>query len=139
MEHNETDISESVDIDLTDRQLAALPYLLASTNISDAARLANISRATLHRWMHDDDFRRSLERLRSDAADLARSELRGLMLKSAIVLAEAMEDPSPAVRVRAAQAALSLGLKAIDLKGLHDRIGLVDEALHLWARRSTHP
>ena len=139
MRHNGTENSESADIDLTDRQVAALPYLTASTSVSEGARLADIGRATLHRWMHDDDFRRTLERLRSDAADLARTELRGLMLKGAFVLAEAMEDTSPAVRVRAAQAALSLGLKAIDLKELRDRIDLVDQALHLWAGRSTHP
>ena len=68
MEHNGTENSESADTSLTDRQVAALPYLTASTSVSEGARLANIVRTTLYRWMHDDDLRWALERLRSAAA-----------------------------------------------------------------------
>ena len=47
LEHNGTENSESADVDLTDRQVASLPYLVASTSVSEGARLANIGRATL--------------------------------------------------------------------------------------------
>ena len=47
---------------LSERQLATLPYLVASPSISEGARLADVGRATL-------------ERMRSEAADLARTEL----------------------------------------------------------------
>ena len=59
------------------------------------------------------------------------------MLKGALVLAEAMEDPNAHVRVRAAKAALSIGLKAVDLKELRQRIERLDDAFNLWARRNT--
>ena len=134
MKQNETDFSDDAD-GLTERQLAALPYLVASPSLTEAATLADVSRATLYRWMNDDEFRQTLERLRSEAADLAHSELKGLMLKGALVLAEAMEDSSPSIRVRAAQAALSVGLKAIDLKHLQQRLDRLDDALTLWARK----
>ncbi len=98
MEQNGTDASREPD-GLSENQLAALPYLVASTNLSEGARLANIGRTTLYRWMDDPDFHDAFERLRSQAAALAHSELRGLMLKGVLVLAEAMEDPSPHVRV----------------------------------------
>ena len=88
--------------------------------------------------MNDDDFRRTLEGLRAQAADLAHTELRGLMLKS-VVLAEAMEDSNPGVRLRAAHAALSLGLRAIDLKELQRRVDLLDESVTVWAKRNTRP
>ena len=87
--------------------------------------------------MNDDDFRRTLEGLRAQAADLAHTELRGLMLKSVLVLAEAMEDSNPGVRLRAAHAALSLGLRAIDLKELQRRVDLLDESVTVWAKRNT--
>ena len=137
MEQNGTDASREPD-GLSENQLAALPYLVASTNLSEGARLANIGRTTLYRWMDDPDFHDAFERLRSQAAALAHSELRGLMLKGVLVLAEAMEDPSPHVRVRAARAALSVSLKANDLKELHQRIDRLDDAFSLWARRDAH-
>ena len=61
MRHSETDSSEET-TDLTQKQLAALPYLVASPSLSEGARLASIGRATLYRWMNDDEFRRTLER-----------------------------------------------------------------------------
>ena len=136
MEQNGTDPAEPAPAALTDNQLVALPYLVASPTLAEGARLADIGRTTLYRWMNDPEFRATLERLRAEAADLAHTELRGLMLKGALVLAEAMEDPSPNVRVRAAQAALSMGLKAVDLKELRQRIDRLDDAFNLWARRN---
>ena len=136
MEQNGTDSPEPAPAALTDNQLAALPYLAASPTLAEGARLADIGRTTLYRWMNDPEFRATLERLRAEAADLAHTELRGLMLKGALVLAEAMEHPSPHVRVRAAQAALSMGLKAVDLKELRQRIDRLDDAFNLWARRN---
>ena len=96
-------------------------------------------RTTLHRWMNDDGFRENLERLRAKAADLARTELQGLMLKAIVVLAEAMEDPSPGVRLRAARSTFALGLKAIDLKELQQRLDLLDDALALSRSRGHQP
>ena len=139
MEQNETDASREADEDtvgLTDNQVAALPYLVASPSLAEGARLADIGRTTLYRWMNDDSFRTTLERLRNEAADLAHSELRGLMLKGALVLAEAMEDPNARVRVRAAHAALSIGLRAVDLKDLRQRLERLDDAFSLWSRRN---
>ena len=128
---NETDDARA----LTDRQLAALPYLVSPSTLSEGARLANLGRATLYRWMEDDRFRQELERLRSHAAELALAELRGMMLKAAQVLAEAMEHPKPHVRVRASQVALALGIKVGELKDLRESIGRIDDALHLLAKR----
>ena len=135
MEQNRTDFPEATP-DLTDTQFAALPYLVASPTLAQGARLADIGRTTLYRWMNDHEFRTTLERLRGEAAGLAHTELRGLMLKGVLVLAEAMEDPSPNVRVRAARAALSVGLKAIDLKELRRRVERLDDAWNLWTRRN---
>jgi hypothetical protein len=134
MEQNETDFSDDT-AGLTENQLAALPYLVASPSLSEAARLASVARATIYRWMNDPEFRNAFERLRAQAADLAHAELKGLMLKGALVLAETMEDPNPRVRVRAAHAALSIALKAIDLKEIQQRIDRLDHAWALWAEK----
>ena len=84
--------------DLTTTQMDALPYLLTTPTVAQAAREANIARATLYRWMDDAAFRDELERLRREAANVAKVELRGLMLKAVGVLADSMEDQNPFVR-----------------------------------------
>ena len=121
---------------LTDKQLQALPYLVASPSISEGARRAEVGLRTLYRWMNDDDFRSELERQRSEAAELAYVELRGLMLKAVHVLGAAMEDDSPQVRLRAAQTALGVALKATEIKDVEKRLDLLDSALPLWTRRN---
>ena len=132
---NENGTRDEVDIgtdnwtkDLTPRQIDAIPYLVMSPNLSEGARLAEIGRTTLHRWLHDGRFRETLQRLRSEAAEIAHAELRGLMLKAAVVLSDSMEDPSPGIRLRAAKSTLHIGLKAADLKDLQSRIDILDKA-----------
>ena len=131
MTQNDTEKTTS----LTHRQLAALPHIAASNTLSQAARSASIGRATLYRWLQDDQFRRALDRLQSEAADFARSELQALMLKGILVLSHAMEDPNPDIRLRAARATLYLALKVKDIKDIERRLELIDEAFALRAAR----
>ena len=120
---------------LSRRQLAALPYLIAAPTLSEGARLAQIGRTTLHRWIQDPHFQMELERRRSDAADLAKAEANGLMLKAVQVLAEALEHNSPHVRLRASQIALAFGLRVNDIKEALEKVDQIDDALHLFAKR----
>ena len=55
-------------------------------SLSRDARSASISRATLYRWLQDDQFRQALDRLQSEAADFARSALQRRMLKGILEL-----------------------------------------------------
>ena len=121
---------------LTHRQMAALPHIVASPTLSQGARSANIGRATLYRWLQDEEFRQALNRLRSEAADLATSELQALMLKGIMVLSQAMEDPSPDIKLRAARATLYLALKVKDIEEIQRRLELIDDAFALRASRS---
>ena len=120
---------------LTERQTLALPYLACAPSLAEAGRLADVGRTTLHRWMRDAEFRDELNRLRDEAASLAHAELRGLMLKSVLVLAEALEDSDPAARVRAARATLYVALKADETRDLRRRLDLLDDALALLKRQ----
>ena len=121
---------------LTERQLNALPYLVAGRTITEGAELADIGRTTLYRWLNDPEFRSEFERLRNEAAELAYVELKGLMFKAALVLGGAMEDSNPFVRLRAAQIALSTSLKANELKEIEKRLDLMEDALPLWTKRN---
>ena len=122
---------------LTDKQLQTLPHLVAAPSVSEAARRADVGRTTLYRWIEDDEFRRELERQRNEALELAHVELKGLMFKATQVLGEAMDDDNPFLRLRAAQIALTVGLKALEVKELQTRIELLEDALPLWATRNS--
>ena len=130
MGQNETDHT-AYDHDLTEKQMVALPYVAAATSLAEGARHASIARSTLHRWMEDPHFRRALENAREEAADLARTELQGLMLKAVHVIAESLDHPRPDIRLRAASAAMALGLKVVDIKELNQRLDYLDDALEL--------
>ena len=80
---------------LSRRQKTALPVVAASPSVLEAARRSNVGLRTLHRWLEDDDFRRELERLHDEAAELARHELQGLMLRSVTAISESLKDPKP--------------------------------------------
>jgi len=121
---------------LTEKQLQVLPYLVTAPSISDASRRAEVGRTTLYRWMDDWKFREELERLRSEALDLAHTEIKGLMLKAIHVVGEAMDDPSPFVRLRAAQTALSAGSRMVETKELQQRLERLEDALSLWKQRN---
>ena len=135
MTQNETPDTNALSL----RQLDALPYLVSSPTLSEAARLACIARATLHRWLNDPAFRRELERRRSEAAELATAELSGLMLKATHVLADAMEHRQAAVRLRASHIAVNAGMKTGEFKEFGERIERIDEALRLFLRRRPFP
>ncbi len=122
---------------LTDRQLAALPHIAASSTLSQGARAADIGRATLYRWLQDDQFRHALDRLQSEATDFARSELQTLMLKSILMLSDAMEDPNADIRLRAARATLYLALKVKDIKDIEGRLETIDDAFAPRASRGS--
>ena len=61
-------------------------------------------------------------------------QLQGLMLKSVTVLAEAMNDPTPSVRLHAARTALAYGVRLGQLEKFQQQLEAVEDALPLWAR-----
>ena len=117
---------------LTTKQLCVLPYLVTAPTIAQAASEANIGRTTLYRWLEEPSFRDELERLRREAASVAKLELRGLMLNAVGVLADAMQDQNPYIRLRAARTTMYIGLKAIDLTELEQRLDRIEDSMELW-------
>ena len=132
LEHNGT---ENL-VTLSSRQLAALPHIAASPTVAEAARSSGIGRTTLYRWLRDEEFRRSVDTLRSEAGDIAKAALQALMLRGIVVLSDAMDDPDAGIRLRAASTTLYNGLKANDLKDIQRRLEALDDALALRTARA---
>ncbi len=133
MRGNEREVENSP---LTLRQQSALSIIAASPSVAQAARASGVGQSTIYRWMEDDDFRGELSRIRQQSAELARRELQGLMLRSVSVLADAMEDPDKAVRLRAARYAMSFAVRISEIEDLRKQVQELEEVIPLWA---AHP
>ena len=104
--------------DLTFRQQAALPVIAAAPSLSRAAFAAGIDEKTLRRWLREPLFADRLAAFRRQSAIIAREELNALARRGMAVFAEAMSDPNPAIRVRAARYALSYTVQFSELQNL---------------------
>ena len=118
---------------LTDRQKAALPYVVAFPNVRMAARASGIGKSTIYRWMEDDEFREEVTRLRNASAEIARLEVQGLMLTAVEVLCEVMNHDDATLRLRAARYVLTYGLQAGEVDELRRDLADLQQALPLWA------
>ena len=116
---------------LTPRQRATIP-ILASANSVAAARMSRVSRRTLHRWLKDEEFRQNLAEQANKSGQLARLQLQEISLRAVIALTDALEDPNPALRMRAIRTALDFSGKFNEAQLLHEEIQALEDALPAW-------
>ena len=106
---------------LTPRQQAVLPVVALAPSIAQAAHESGLSERTLRRWLDDPNFREQLSRLHREACNVARRQLQALMPHLISVLAtEAIENPDPALRIRAARYAMNYAVRFCDFDRLSD-------------------
>ena len=103
---------------LSHRQILALPVIAAAPNLTEAAKDAGISEATLRRWRQDAHFNAELDRLTAEIAETTRQGLTDIVLQGLSVVADLMEDPDHAVRLRAARAAIMMGMRVCEADNL---------------------
>lgn len=110
--------------ELTGKQRKAVEALVATGEVSAAAKEAGISRETLHRWLRQQPFAQAVR----DAEAKALDDLSRLLVRmgrtAAATLAKSMSDASvpAATRVRAADVTLSRLLQLRELATLEARV-----------------
>lgn len=120
---------------------AAILALLTQRTVEDAARIAGIGHATLIRWMKDPEFDAAYRDAKRKTFGQATARLQQGASAAATTLLKVMVDAAtpPATRVRAAEAVLSHGAKAIELEDVEVRLAELersaDEAKPGWRRR----
>ena len=95
---------------LTSRQQGALPVIAAAPTLAQAARDCRVSESTIRRWLREPAFAEEIDLLREEYAHLVNQQCLGLLLRGMNNLAEAMEDPDPALRFRATRYAMSFAV-----------------------------
>ena len=110
---------------------SALSVVALSPSLNQAANTSGIGKTTLRRWMNEPAFRQEVIRTRQEAAELARHEIRGMALRAVSVISQAMDDPDPVIRLRAARYALSYGGGNPEFQMLAAQLGELKESLTL--------
>ena len=116
----------------SNRQQAAIPIIAFSQSNREASLNAGISESTLYRWLEDPSFRDELTRVRKEAANLAVQELRGVLLESVSVLAQALHSQNEVVRTRCARHLISFAIQLSEIEEIRADLREIETALPIW-------
>ena len=86
---------------LTNRQYRAIECLLMSPTITDAANKAEVSRATLYRWLKTPAFRAVYNRRHAEALLFFKENTRELFFEVLDDLQAQLHSPDPRMRMQA--------------------------------------
>jgi len=114
---------------LTEPQLRAVACLVLASSVSAAAKEAGVGRRSITRWLQEDAFRAELERTRAIIFNEAMGRLQDVMAESVSVLARLLRSKDHGIRLSAARAALSLGLKAKEYVDLAERVKRLEDII----------
>jgi hypothetical protein len=90
-------------------QVRAIGAPLGGSTVTDAAKSAGVSRATVHRWLSEDpDFMAAYNMARREATEALRQRLRGMGLEAVEGALLTDRDTPPTVRLRAAMEVLEV-------------------------------
>lgn len=99
-----------------------LAVLVAGGSYEDAAAAGGVSARTVRRRMSNEDFAAEVRSRRAERATRISAALLDIGHQAIAVLSEAMEDDNPAIRLKASQAALTLGQRYRRETEMMDRI-----------------
>jgi hypothetical protein len=127
-EHNESQQTERKTA-LTARQRKIIPLLVVCGTITEAAEKAKVNRATVHKWMKDEDFRAEVERQRAEVTQEAFGMLSSNLTKAITVLAGLLEVIDMRLKRFAANDIIGHFLRYKELDELTRRIEAIEKAL----------
>lgn len=112
---------------LNNKQLKAIPILIASDTIEEAAQTIGIARTTLYSWMEKEEFNDAVKTARRKLLDKAMNKLINTSMKAVSTLESLLNADSEAVRRAAANDILAHALKHRELSEIEDRLESVEK------------
>ena len=103
--------------------------LASGGSISEVAAQAGIERSTIYRKLENPAFARQVAEFRDRLIGTALGRIADAMTRGADVLAQMLESPQDHIRIRAARALISLGLRLRDSVDLTARMREVESEL----------
>lgn len=116
---------------LSAKQQKAVTALLDQPTIKDAAAAANISRATLNRWLDDETFATAYRSASHRVFETALSNLQAITAEAVQTLRSVQRDDAarPGEKVAAAKAVLDFALKGREALELTERLAALEALL----------
>jgi transposase len=111
---------------LRERAIAAL---LSAPSLEQAAKKAGVSKATLHQWMKEAEFKAALRTARQEVLEAAVSRLQAVTNEAVNTLQRALTCAVPTVEVSAARAILEYSFRSQELEDLEARLTSLEERL----------
>ena len=108
----------------------AIVALLTQRNIEEAAKSIGIAPNTLLRWMKEPEFEKGYRQARRAAFGQSIAKLHQMSSAAVSTLGKVMVDSNtpPSTKVRAAEAILTHGAKAIELEDIEARVAELERA-----------
>src|SRR5262245_6062640 len=113
----------------TRRREAAFAALLSTASVAEAAQVAGIGEATLHRWLRDAAFKADYDRARRRVLDDATAALCAATRTAVDTLRACLADAAApwTARLHAAELVLDLATADRERRDLTDRLARVEE------------
>ncbi len=118
-----SDTKDDQDQGLTNKQLKAVPHLIASKTLKDGCKKARISRQTLYTWLQEPVFKEELRKRRDTIIDEALEDLKGNLTEATDTLIDLLQttDSEPLKRY-VAKDIIDYVMKARELGELEERL-----------------
>jgi len=116
------------DQELTDKQLKAVPHLIASKTLKEGCKKARISRKTLYQWLRDPTFKQEFRNRRDVIIEEALEDLKGNLTKATDALIDLLDttDSDPLKRY-IAKDIIDYVMKARELGDLEERLVKIEK------------
>jgi hypothetical protein len=114
---------------LTPKQEQFLAALLTNPTIAQASQVAGVSEATARRWLAQPAMQTAYRAARRQSVEQALSVIQAASSMAVAALLRNLKAPSAAIQVRAATTILELGIRAVELADLSERLEALEETL----------
>jgi hypothetical protein len=119
----------SVKSQLTDRQLKAIPLLVASRTISEGAEKAGIERNTYYEWLKQPEFKTELDRQRDDITAVAFGVLTQSLTKAVEALTGLLDHQDDRLKRLTAKDIIDFIIRHKENEDLDKRLTEVEKCL----------
>jgi len=104
------------------RKDLAIEALGVGLSVIEASERANVSRATVYRWLEDETFSKAVLSKKREVLERLSSRLSGLALRGLQVLDELMASEDENIRLRASNGVLSRFTEVLEVLQLERRV-----------------
>lgn len=119
-----------IEPNLTEKQLKAIPIILAAKNVTEGVKRARTSKTTFYEWLKSPGFKEEFTRQRKEVIELALHELKTSTSEAVNVLKELLRSSEEGIRLRASTAILDYVGKFIELEDLEQRLTEIERKLY---------